>query len=190
MSVVLPGSLTPAPRARGARRTGRRDQESAKPRTRRVLYASAASANVISDACTAMRDVQRRQKGQDGCRRMSINRRAIAVPSPISLRPSQRARARRRRSIAAGDRDDCALSIPRSLTHPPRNPRQTAASDPKLGEVWTRIIGTSAAGHYGRPFAFHSRAQRADWARPGRACAHQWRCSGNTTGSSRAMRRL
>lgn len=43
-------------------------------------------------------------------------------------------------------------------------PAQIAASDPKLGEVWTRIIGTSAAGHYGRPFAFHQQAQRADWA--------------------------
>lgn len=43
-------------------------------------------------------------------------------------------------------------------------PTQIAASDPKLGEVWTRIIGTSASGQYGRPFTFHSQAQRADWA--------------------------
>jgi pimeloyl-ACP methyl ester carboxylesterase len=44
-------------------------------------------------------------------------------------------------------------------------PAQIAASDPQLGEVWSRIIGTSASGHYGRPFAFHTQAQRADWAR-------------------------
>ena len=43
-------------------------------------------------------------------------------------------------------------------------PVQIAASDPQLGEVWPRIVGTSAAGHYGRPFAFHHQAQRADWA--------------------------
>jgi dienelactone hydrolase len=44
-------------------------------------------------------------------------------------------------------------------------PTQIAASDPKLGAVWSRIVGTSAVAHYGRPFAFHSQAQRADWAR-------------------------
>jgi pimeloyl-ACP methyl ester carboxylesterase len=44
-------------------------------------------------------------------------------------------------------------------------PAQIAASDPQLGGVWSRIVGTSATGHYGRPFAFHSQAQRADWAR-------------------------
>jgi dienelactone hydrolase len=43
-------------------------------------------------------------------------------------------------------------------------PSQIAASDPKLGAVWRRIVGTSANGHYGRPFAFHQQAQRADWA--------------------------
>jgi pimeloyl-ACP methyl ester carboxylesterase len=44
-------------------------------------------------------------------------------------------------------------------------PAQIATSDPGLGEVWARIVGTSVTGHYGRPFAFHSQAQRADWAR-------------------------
>jgi dienelactone hydrolase len=44
-------------------------------------------------------------------------------------------------------------------------PTQISADDPKLGEVWSRIVGTSATGHYGRPFAFHQQAQRAVWAR-------------------------
>jgi glyoxylase-like metal-dependent hydrolase (beta-lactamase superfamily II)/dienelactone hydrolase len=43
-------------------------------------------------------------------------------------------------------------------------PAQIAASDPKLGEVWRRIVGTSNTGHYGRPFAFDQQAQRQNWA--------------------------
>ena len=43
-------------------------------------------------------------------------------------------------------------------------PTEIAAADPELGAVWQRIVGTSASGHYGRPFAFHQQAQRADWA--------------------------
>jgi dienelactone hydrolase/glyoxylase-like metal-dependent hydrolase (beta-lactamase superfamily II) len=43
-------------------------------------------------------------------------------------------------------------------------PAAIAASDPKLGEVWRRIVGTSDTGHYGRPFAFHQQAQRQNWA--------------------------
>jgi dienelactone hydrolase/glyoxylase-like metal-dependent hydrolase (beta-lactamase superfamily II) len=43
-------------------------------------------------------------------------------------------------------------------------PKAIAASDPKLGEVWGRIVGTSDTGHYGRPFAFHQQAQRQNWA--------------------------
>jgi dienelactone hydrolase len=43
-------------------------------------------------------------------------------------------------------------------------PAAIAASDPKLGEVWRRIVGTSETGHYGRPFAFHQQAQRQNWA--------------------------
>jgi dienelactone hydrolase len=42
-------------------------------------------------------------------------------------------------------------------------PKAIAASDPKLGEVWGRIVGTSETGHYGRPFAFHQQAQRQNW---------------------------
>ncbi|HKR37309.1 MAG TPA: alpha/beta fold hydrolase [Steroidobacteraceae bacterium] len=43
-------------------------------------------------------------------------------------------------------------------------PAAIAASDPKLGEVWKRIVGTSDMGHYGRPFAFHQQAQKQNWA--------------------------
>lgn len=43
-------------------------------------------------------------------------------------------------------------------------PTRIAASDPTVGAVWQRIVGTSADGQYGRPFAFHQQAQRADWA--------------------------
>jgi dienelactone hydrolase len=43
-------------------------------------------------------------------------------------------------------------------------PAAIAASDPKLGEVWKRIVGTSDTGHYGRPFAFHQQAQQQNWA--------------------------
>jgi dienelactone hydrolase len=44
------------------------------------------------------------------------------------------------------------------------SPGAIAASDPQLGKVWSRIVGTSSDAHYGRPFAFHSQAQRQDWA--------------------------
>lgn len=43
-------------------------------------------------------------------------------------------------------------------------PAQIAASDATVGAVWSRIVGTAADGQYGRPFAFHQQAQRADWA--------------------------
>jgi pimeloyl-ACP methyl ester carboxylesterase len=45
-----------------------------------------------------------------------------------------------------------------------KTPAQIAASNTTLGAVWSRIVGTSADAHYGRPFAFHQQAQRADWA--------------------------
>ena len=44
------------------------------------------------------------------------------------------------------------------------SPSAIASSDPKLGAVWSRIVGTSEEGHYGRPFAFHQQAQRQNWA--------------------------
>ena len=43
------------------------------------------------------------------------------------------------------------------------SPSAIAASDPELGKVWTRIVGTSGNTHYGRPPAFHQQAQRQNW---------------------------
>lgn len=45
------------------------------------------------------------------------------------------------------------------------SPRVIAQSDPSLGAVWARIVGTSGDTHYGRPLAFHQQAQRQNWAR-------------------------
>lgn len=45
-----------------------------------------------------------------------------------------------------------------------QTPAQITAADANVGAVWPRIVGTSADGHYGRPFAFHQQAQKADWA--------------------------
>jgi pimeloyl-ACP methyl ester carboxylesterase len=45
-----------------------------------------------------------------------------------------------------------------------QTPAQIAAADAGIGAVWSRIVGTAADGQYGRPFAFHQQAQRADWA--------------------------
>lgn len=45
-----------------------------------------------------------------------------------------------------------------------QTPSQIAAADAAVGAVWSRIVGTAADGQYGRPFAFHQQAQRADWA--------------------------
>jgi pimeloyl-ACP methyl ester carboxylesterase len=45
-----------------------------------------------------------------------------------------------------------------------QTPAQIAAADATVGAVWSRIVGTAADGQYGRPFAFHQQAQRADWA--------------------------
>jgi dienelactone hydrolase len=43
-------------------------------------------------------------------------------------------------------------------------PAAIAKSDPELGKVWSRIVGTNADGtHYGRPAAFHQQAQRQNW---------------------------
>ena len=44
------------------------------------------------------------------------------------------------------------------------SPSAIARSEPELGRVWSRLIGTSKDGHYGRPFAFHQQAQRQNWA--------------------------
>lgn len=45
-----------------------------------------------------------------------------------------------------------------------QTPSQIMKDDPMIGAVWSRIVGTSDDGHYGRPFAFHQQAQKADWA--------------------------
>ena len=45
-----------------------------------------------------------------------------------------------------------------------QTPSQISAADANVGAVWSRIVGTSADGQYGRPFAFHQQAQKADWA--------------------------
>lgn len=44
------------------------------------------------------------------------------------------------------------------------SPDAIARTDAELGKVWSSIVGTSATGHYGRPFAFHQQAQRQNWA--------------------------
>ncbi|HEY5760826.1 MAG TPA: alpha/beta hydrolase [Steroidobacter sp.] len=44
-----------------------------------------------------------------------------------------------------------------------QTPAQITA-DANIGAVWPRIVGTTADSHYGRPFAFHQQAQKADWA--------------------------
>jgi pimeloyl-ACP methyl ester carboxylesterase len=44
-----------------------------------------------------------------------------------------------------------------------RTPAEIATRDAQLGAVWSRIVGTSADAHYGRPFAFHQQAQRQNW---------------------------
>jgi len=45
-----------------------------------------------------------------------------------------------------------------------QTPSQINSADAAVGAVWSRIVGTAADGQYGRPFAFHQQAQRADWA--------------------------
>ena len=43
------------------------------------------------------------------------------------------------------------------------SPTSIAASDPELGKVWSRMVGTSGETQYGRPLAFHQQAQRQNW---------------------------
>ena len=45
-----------------------------------------------------------------------------------------------------------------------KSPQQIAAADPKLGAVWSKLVGTEGNLHYGRPLAFHQQAQEQDWA--------------------------
>ncbi len=44
-----------------------------------------------------------------------------------------------------------------------RDPPDIIEADPGMADTWSDIIGTSATHHYGRAFAFHHQAQRADW---------------------------
>ncbi len=44
------------------------------------------------------------------------------------------------------------------------SPRQIAAEDPALGQVWGELVGTNGNLHYGRPLSFHQQAQQQDWA--------------------------
>ena len=43
------------------------------------------------------------------------------------------------------------------------DPPAIIEADPAMAAVWSEIIGTSDDAHYGRAFAFHQQAQRADW---------------------------
>lgn len=45
-----------------------------------------------------------------------------------------------------------------------RDPTEIFREQPELADVWKAMTGTGAGDHYGRPFAFHQQAQRADWA--------------------------
>ncbi|MEZ5708953.1 MAG: alpha/beta hydrolase [Blastomonas sp.] len=45
-----------------------------------------------------------------------------------------------------------------------RHPGEIIAQQPETGAVWEGMIGTAASDHYGRPFAFHHQAERANWA--------------------------
>jgi pimeloyl-ACP methyl ester carboxylesterase len=44
-----------------------------------------------------------------------------------------------------------------------KDPPEIIAADPDMTDTWSDIIGTSPTDHYGRPFAFHQQAQKADW---------------------------
>ena len=43
------------------------------------------------------------------------------------------------------------------------DPPAIIEADASMAAVWSDIIGTSTDAHYGRAFAFHQQAQRADW---------------------------
>jgi pimeloyl-ACP methyl ester carboxylesterase len=45
-----------------------------------------------------------------------------------------------------------------------RDPPDIIREHPDLAATWSQTVGASPTGHYGRPFAFHQQAQRADWA--------------------------
>jgi pimeloyl-ACP methyl ester carboxylesterase len=43
------------------------------------------------------------------------------------------------------------------------SPEAISRSDPELGKVWSKLVGTKGDLHYGRPLAFHQQAQRQNW---------------------------
>jgi len=45
------------------------------------------------------------------------------------------------------------------------SPPEILKAEPAFADVWAEIVGASRDAHYGRPFAFHHQAQRADWTR-------------------------
>jgi pimeloyl-ACP methyl ester carboxylesterase len=45
-----------------------------------------------------------------------------------------------------------------------QSPADIRRTDPELGGVWSRLVGTSGDTHYGRPVTFHQQAQRQNWA--------------------------
>lgn len=76
-----------------------------------------------------------------------------------------------RNALELGDSDPASLSaemtaraayFSRYLLRA-ESPASIASSDPELGRVWTRIVGTGADTHYGRPPAFHQQAQQQNW---------------------------
>lgn len=77
-----------------------------------------------------------------------------------------------RNALELGDTDPAALgdeisARARFLTRyllEGQSPADIRRSDPMLGGVWSRLVGTSDEAHYGRPAAFHQQAQRQNWA--------------------------
>jgi dienelactone hydrolase len=76
-----------------------------------------------------------------------------------------------RNALELGDMDPARLAsevsaraafLARYLIHG-ESPTTIAASDPELGKVWSRMVGTSGETQYGRPLAFHQQAQRQNW---------------------------
>ena len=44
-----------------------------------------------------------------------------------------------------------------------KSPEAIARTDPELGKVWSRLVGTAGNLHYARPLAFHQQAQQQNW---------------------------
>ena len=102
--------------------------------------------------------------GENGGRRGGVGRRSTHLVRANAALRKKRARAGGTDPQAlAGEVNARAAYFARYLLKG-ESPGAIAASDPELGKVWQRIVGTSADAHYGRPFAFHQQAQRQNWA--------------------------